>query len=51
MLIIILLLLLLFGGIGYYGNQPNVGWGYYGWSPLGLLLLLVLIFVVLGGHI
>lgn len=45
---IILIILLLGGGLGYYGN--GLGWGYAGWSPLGLILVVLLI-LLLTGHI
>lgn len=43
LLVVLLLLALLSGG---YGSSR--GWGYYGWSPLGLLILIVLILVLTG---
>jgi len=43
LLVIVLLLALLGGG---YGSTR--GWGYYGWSPLGLLILIVLILALTG---
>jgi uncharacterized protein DUF3309 len=43
-LLVILLLLSLFGG-GYGSTR---GWGYYGWSPLGLLILIILILALTG---
>jgi hypothetical protein len=42
-LVILLLLAVLSGG---YGSSR--GWGYYGWSPLGLLVLIVLILALTG---
>jgi hypothetical protein len=42
-LVILLLLALLSGGFG-----ASRGWGYYGWSPLGLLILIVLILALTG---
>jgi Protein of unknown function (DUF3309) len=42
-LVILLLLALIGGGIG-----STRGWGYYGWSPLGLLILIVLILALTG---
>jgi hypothetical protein len=38
-----LLLALLGGGLGM-----SRGWGYYGWSPLGLLVLIVLVLALTG---
>jgi hypothetical protein len=43
-LLIVLLLLGLLGG----GYGMSRGWGYYGWSPLGLLILIVLILALTG---
>jgi hypothetical protein len=43
-LLVVLLLLALLGG-GYGSSR---GWGYYGWSPLGLLVLIVLILALTG---
>jgi hypothetical protein len=42
-LVVLLLLALLGGG---YGSRR--GWGYYGWSPLGLLILIILIMALTG---
>jgi Protein of unknown function (DUF3309) len=43
-ILVILLLLALFSG-GYGSSR---GWGYMGWSPLGLLILIVLILALTG---
>jgi hypothetical protein len=43
-LLVILLLVALLGG-GYGSTR---GWGYYGWSPLGLIILIVLILALTG---
>ena len=43
LLVIVLLLALLGGG---YGSRR--GWGYYGWSPVGLLILIILILALTG---
>jgi Protein of unknown function (DUF3309) len=43
LLVILLLLALLGGGFG-----SSRGWGYYGWSPLGLLVLIILILALTG---
>jgi hypothetical protein len=43
-LLVILLLIALLGG-GYGSSR---GWGYYGWSPLGLLILIILILALTG---
>jgi hypothetical protein len=43
LLLLLVLLLLAFGGYG-----TSRGWGYYGWSPLGLLLLVVVILLLTG---
>ena len=42
-LVVLLLVALLGGGFGH-----SRGWGYYGWSPLGLLILIVLILALTG---
>jgi len=47
MLITLLVVLLLLGLLGGgYGHSR--GWGYYGWSPLGLLVLIILILAFTG---
>lgn len=43
-ILVILLLVALLGG-GYGSTR---GWGYYGWSPLGLLVLIILIMALTG---
>jgi hypothetical protein len=43
LLVILLLIALLGGGFGH-----SRGWGYYGWSPLGLLVLIILILALTG---
>jgi hypothetical protein len=43
LLVILILIALLTGGFGH-----SRGWGYYGWSPLGLLILIVLILALTG---
>lgn len=43
-LVLFLVLAVLFGGYG--ASRP--GWGYYGWGPLGLILLLILILFLTG---
>ena len=43
-LLIVLLLISLFSG----GYGHSRGWGYYGWSPLGLLILIILILALTG---
>ena len=43
-ILVILLLVALLGG-GYGSTR---GWGYYGWSPLGLLVLIILILAFTG---
>ena len=43
LLVVLLLLALLGGGYGH-----SRGWGFYGWSPLGLIILIVLILALTG---
>lgn len=43
LLLVLIVLALLFGGYGH-----GEGWGYWGWSPLGLLVLVFLLFVLFG---
>jgi hypothetical protein len=43
-ILVVLLLISLLGG-GYGSSR---GWGYYGWSPLGLLILIILILALTG---
>ncbi len=43
-ILVILLLLALLGG-GYGSTR---GWGYYGWSPLGLVILILIILALTG---
>jgi hypothetical protein len=43
LLVVLLLLALLGGGYGH-----SRGWGYSGWSPLGLLVLIILILALTG---
>jgi hypothetical protein len=47
MLITLLIVLLLLGLLGGgYGHSR--GWGYYGWSPVGLLILIIVILALTG---
>jgi hypothetical protein len=46
LLVIFLILLLFGGGVGYYGT--GAGWGYAGWSPFGLIVLVLLILLLTG---
>ena len=43
LLVILFVLAILFGG---YGTRRN--WGYYGWSPVGIIVVLVLFLLVTG---
>lgn len=44
--VIVLLVLALLGVLpGAYGRSR--GWGYYGWSPLGLIVLLIILALIL----
>ena len=42
-LVVLLLLALLGGGFG-----SRRGWGYYGWGPLGLLVVIIVILALTG---
>jgi hypothetical protein len=47
MLVTLLVVLLLIGLLsGGYGHSR--GWGYMGWSPLGLLILIILVLALSG---
>jgi len=43
-ILVILLLLALFSGA--FGSSR--GWGYYGWSPLGLIILIIVVLALTG---
>lgn len=43
LLIVLLVVSLLFGGVGH-----GRGWGYYGWSPAGLLIVLLVVLWLTG---
>jgi hypothetical protein len=43
LLLVLLVIAILFGGFG-----SSRGWGYYGWSPVGLLILIVLVLALTG---
>jgi hypothetical protein len=45
MLILLIVLLLLFGGGGFWGHSR---WGYAGWSPFGIVLLLIIVLALTG---
>ena len=45
MLIILIILVLLAGGGGFYGHSR---YGYAGWSPLGVILLVMLVLFLSG---
>ncbi|HEY2028882.1 MAG TPA: DUF3309 family protein [Myxococcales bacterium] len=46
MLILLIVLLLLATGGGFYGSTRR--WGYAGWSPLGLILIICLLLYLTG---
>lgn len=47
LLLIILIILVFFSsGVGYYGT--NAGWGYAGWSPLGIILIILIVLLLMG---
>lgn len=43
-LVVLIVLALLSGGGGYYGSRR--GWGYGGWSPFGLIVLLIILAII-----
>ncbi|HEY7062482.1 MAG TPA: DUF3309 family protein [Chloroflexota bacterium] len=43
LLVILLVISVLFGGWG-----SSRGWGYYGWSPVGLIVLILVILLITG---
>jgi hypothetical protein len=43
LLIILLVVAVLFGGFG-----SSRGWGYYGWSPVGIVVLILVILLLTG---
>ena len=43
LLLVLLVIAILIGGLG-----SQRGWGYYGWSPVGLLILVVLVLALTG---
>ncbi len=47
LLIILLVVAILFGG---YGSTRG-GYGYWGWSPVGLIVIILLIYLLVGGRI
>src|SRR5207253_10526963 len=47
MLLTILVILLAIALLGGFAGGSR-GWGYYGWSPLGLLVLIILILLLTG---
>jgi hypothetical protein len=46
MLFLLIILLILATGGGFYGHSRQ--WGYAGWSPLGLILIIVLLLALTG---
>ena len=47
-IVIVLLLCILFGVFGANGPWPNPG--RYGWSPAGLLLVILVLWLLFGGR-
>ncbi len=45
LLLIILVLMLLFGGFGYWGRQHVGG---YAWSPLGIIVVVLVVLLLAG---
>lgn len=50
LLVVLLIVAVLFGGYGTYrGRGPDAtGWGWYGWSPFGLLVIVLLVLLLTG---
>ncbi len=48
MLTVLIVLLVLSFVVPVWGPR---NWGYWGWSPVGLILLLIVLFLLFGGHI
>ena len=46
MLFLLIILLILATGGGFYGHSRS--WGYMGWSPLGLILIIILLLALTG---
>jgi hypothetical protein len=46
MLILLIVLLILATGGGFYGHSRS--WGYAGWSPLGIILVIVVLLMLTG---
>jgi cytochrome c-type biogenesis protein CcmH/NrfG len=44
--IVLLVVLLLALGGGYYGS--NAGWGPWGWSPVGIVLVILVLLLITG---
>jgi hypothetical protein len=44
LLLLLFVVALLFGGYG----TTRPGWGYYGWSPAGILLVIIILVLVMG---
>ena len=41
-ILVIIILFIVFGGFGIYGNTA-ASWGPYSWSPLGVLVVILLL--------
>ena len=47
----LLIVLVIFLLLGAFGSAPGLGWHHFGWYPsggLGLLLLIIIVFALLG---
>jgi len=47
LLILLIVLLILAAGSGFYSCGER-NWGWYGWSPLGLIIIIILILWLAG---
>lgn len=46
LLLLLLIILLLTGGVGFYGHRS--GWGPYGWSPAGIVIIILIVLLLSG---
>lgn len=51
LIILIILLILMFAGLPSWPWAANAGWGYYPSGLLGVILLVILLYMVIGGGV